>query len=82
MFPSEIETRYTTQRHLKGGVAPSRHALARQVYLERQNRLAKENPLVSATAVLGPVLSYVIARVTSVLNQIGAFWSTGHRVPR
>lgn len=82
MFPSEIETRYTTQHHPKGGVAPSRHVLACQVYLERQIRLAKDNPLMSATAVLGTVLSYDIASVTSVLNRIGAFWSTGQRVPR
>ncbi len=82
MYPSETEIRYTIQSYPQGGVAPSRHALARHAYIERQKRWALRSSSVSAAAVFGPVLSTVINRATILLNRIGAFWTDGRRAPR
>ena len=78
MFPSEFETRQMTQSHLKGGVAPSRNALARQTYLERQKQQARLNAAVSVTALFRPVAS----RVAALFTRNGAFWSASQRAPR
>ena len=79
MYPSETEIRYTIQSYPQGGIAPSRHALARHAYIERQKRWALRSSSVSAAAVFGPVLSTVINRAAILLNRIGAFWTDGPR---
>jgi hypothetical protein len=80
MYPSEIEIRQMTQNHLQGGIAPSRHALARRAYLERQRCQAHPNTAALATRTLLAVVYRTAAAVR--FTRIGAFWSTDQRVVR
>lgn len=68
MFPSEAETRYTSQRHLNGGVAPSRHALARHAYVEHRKTLAKQNRAMPIRAVFRGVLSRAVALMAALVG--------------
>jgi len=82
MFPSEIEIRKMTHDHLKGGVAPSRHALSRQNYLERQNERVRANTAVSLTAAYRGAAACIATVVTVLFTRIGAFWAARERVVR
>lgn len=79
MYPSEIEHRDTIQSYPQGGVAPSKHALARHTYIERQKRRALRGSSVLAAADFGPVLSTVKIRAADILSQIGAIWTDKRR---
>jgi hypothetical protein len=78
MYLSEVETHFANESHPKGGVAPTRHALARHAYLERQRGWAKSNSVGSAITFFWPVLSNSLARVILMFTRIGAFLSVGH----
>ena len=80
MYRSENEQRYTIQSYPQGGVAPSRHTLARHAYMERQKKWrASRGSSVPAAADFGPVLSTVMIRATNILTRIGAIWTYGRR---
>jgi hypothetical protein len=81
MFPSEIENRYTNHRHLEGGVAPSRYALARHTYLERKKR-AIQKPIVSTTETRESMLTNAVTLVKFWFFRIEAYWSAEQRTPQ
>ena len=45
------DSRFATERPLKGGVAPSRYDLALHAYVEKQRHLAQGAPAIDAGAV-------------------------------
>lgn len=82
MYPSEIEIRQITQNHLNGGVAPSRHALTRQIYLDRQRKHARAANAVSVTAGFRIAAKRAAAAITALITRICTFWSGCQRVVR
>lgn len=79
MLPSEIEIRLMTRRHLKGGVAPSRHALNLRTYVESQRDRARAKAAVSIPAAFRPAVAYLAAGVNAFLAYVGTLWSAGRR---
>lgn len=82
MYPSEIENRDTIQNYPHGGVAPSRHDLARHAYIERQKSWALRSASVPAAAVFGPMFSTVVNGAAILRNRIGLFWTDGRPATR
>lgn len=82
MYWSESESRYTSQDHLKGGVSPSRHALARHRYLERQKEWARQGTSATLTANLKTNLLSLTAGITGLFVRIATFLSHNRTAKR
>ena len=79
MFPTEAEIRYANQVPMKGGVAPSRHALARQAYLDRKQRESNllEAPSVDLRKKMTVKNAVAVAKAWFV--HIETYWFPKHR---
>jgi len=69
MFPSEHESRYITQQHPQGGIAPLRYDLALHDYMRKQHDSRQITSNLLATSTLKSLMRWLFNRVESLASK-------------